>query len=86
MSAECGKCGSDIVYPAGTWPVGECPSCTRDERIAALEGALRSIADGSWGRHAPPFYDVREFALKAVTKASNQEPDPASSPDGAAGE
>jgi hypothetical protein len=27
MSAECSKCGTDIVYPAGTWPLGVCPVC-----------------------------------------------------------
>ena len=29
MSAECHRCGLDIVYPVGTWPIGECPSCSR---------------------------------------------------------
>ncbi len=40
MSAECEKCGLDLVYPEGTWPIGECPGCSRDERIAALESEL----------------------------------------------
>ena len=47
MSAECGKCGSDIVYPVGTWPVGECPSCSRDEKIVRLEAHLER-AESSW--------------------------------------
>src|SRR5438477_6823543 len=27
MSAEWNKCGADIVYPPGTWPLGTCARC-----------------------------------------------------------
>jgi hypothetical protein len=27
VSAVCNQCGTDIVYPEGTWPLGECPVC-----------------------------------------------------------
>lgn len=36
MSAECGKCGTDIVYPPGTWPVGECPVCAAKKDLYGL--------------------------------------------------
>ena len=38
MSAHCASCGADIVYPTGTWPLGECPVCTP-------LGAIRDILD-----------------------------------------
>jgi hypothetical protein len=37
VSAECSKCGSDIVYPPGTWPVGNCPRCSEEKCVAVLE-------------------------------------------------
>lgn len=37
MSAECHECGNDLVYPEGTWPLGECPVCTLRARLAELE-------------------------------------------------
>lgn len=40
MSAECHKCGADIVYPEGTWPIGECPECGLRERVAELEAQV----------------------------------------------
>lgn len=43
MSAECGKCGFDIVYPPGTWPVGECLNCKRADEIERLRAALTKI-------------------------------------------
>ena len=43
MSAECGKCGFDIVYPPGTWPVGECLNCKQNDQIDALRQALTEI-------------------------------------------
>ena len=36
MSAECSRCGSDIVYPVGTWPVGECERCVFEDKLEAL--------------------------------------------------
>lgn len=42
MSAECGKCGFDIVYPPGTWPLGECLNCEQADRIADLEEQLEA--------------------------------------------
>ena len=36
MSAECEKCGSDLVY-ADEYPAMECPRCIKDARIAELE-------------------------------------------------
>lgn len=46
MSAECYIHGCDLVYPEGSWPVGECPECRAQKeldeanaRIAVLEAA-----------------------------------------------
>jgi hypothetical protein len=36
MSAHCDTCGNDLVYPPGSWPLGECPCCKRDEEISRL--------------------------------------------------
>ena len=36
MSAECSKHGTDIVYPAGTWPIGVCPVCEAESERATL--------------------------------------------------
>lgn len=47
MSAECGKCGkcgTDIVYPEGTWPVGECPVCDMRVTDDMVERAARKLA------------------------------------------
>lgn len=59
MSAECSKCGMDIVYPDGLWPVGECPRCSRDELIAILEREI-----------AKPITD-EEFAVLAKLEADS---------------
>lgn len=31
MSAECHKHGTDLVYPDGSWPVGVCEACEREQ-------------------------------------------------------
>lgn len=36
MSAHCSTCGTDIVYPEGTWPIGVCPVCSRGELLEKL--------------------------------------------------
>lgn len=34
MSAECYGCGADLVYPEGSWPIGECPVCVRENVLS----------------------------------------------------
>jgi len=36
VSAHCEKCGCDLVYPPGTWPLGECPVCAKAAEIDCL--------------------------------------------------
>ena len=36
MSAECDKHGTDLVYPEGSWPVGVCPVCEKDDELESL--------------------------------------------------
>lgn len=43
MSAECSKCGSDIVYPEGTWPIGECQVCYLRAAVERYAAALREF-------------------------------------------
>lgn len=43
MSAECEKCGFDIVYPDGTWPIGVCLNCSQADEIEALKRAVRRM-------------------------------------------
>jgi hypothetical protein len=50
MSAHCSTCGTDIVYPEGSWPLGECPVCTRDERIVRLERVVEAARAYAHGR------------------------------------
>lgn len=45
MSAECHDCGSDIVYPEGTWPIGVCPVCESNAEVERLRGWLREYDD-----------------------------------------
>lgn len=61
MSAECHECGLDIVYPEGTWPVGECPVCAPRERLLAFIESCRDLGRGALSADLPTAY--REVAL-----------------------
>ncbi len=64
MSAECSKHGTDLVYPEGTWPVGVCPSCEREQQridIGRKTKALHRIY-----AIAPIGSDVAEIARRAI--------------------
>lgn len=61
MSAECSKCGFDLVYPAGSWPLGACLNCSQADRIAQLEEALQEIAVYPAGDSG--FQDIAKAAL-----------------------
>lgn len=50
MSAECSKHGTDIVYPEGTWPVGVCSDCERDD-LREENTKLRAAIDDALGRY-----------------------------------
>lgn len=57
MSAECGKCGMEIVYPPGTWPIGECPVCDRTvpnpgSPEAVEQGCICAVMDNARGAGA----------------------------------
>lgn len=82
MSAECSKCGLDIVYPEGTWPVGECPACDRVVEITEdmVERAARALApyhgqavvgsDGTWEEDHLGWTDVdREWCRQLAREA-----------------
>lgn len=43
MSAECGRCGADIVYPVGTWPIGECPVCKPEAEVVRLQARITEL-------------------------------------------
>lgn len=58
MSAECSKCGRDIEYPAGTWPLGECPVCDR-----------AGFADPSWFDPIPGETGVLGMTLEQLADA-----------------
>lgn len=45
MSAECHTCGSDLVYPEGTWPLGECPVCTRVKEADELRARVEQLEE-----------------------------------------
>jgi Zn ribbon nucleic-acid-binding protein len=54
VSAECLKCGTDLVY-AGEWPSMQCPVCVTKDELELYRKALVRIADsesGHWGRIA----------------------------------
>ena len=72
MSAECGRCGSDIVYPEGTWPLGECPSCTRDERIDALVAQVDTLTRER-DAHKKGHYDALKKWERQVERAEAAE-------------
>lgn len=57
MSAECSKCGLDLVYPDGSWPVGECPACDHRTEVteAMVERAAKALND--WWRERQPEVD-----------------------------
>ena len=65
MGAECHTCGSDIVYPVGTWPVGECPTCTRDARVRGWEDAAAKFV---------PFADAAEMRWMSMEDATIEVP------------
>jgi len=67
MSAECSQCGSDIVYPEGTWPIGQCPVCSRDERIELLEAVVEAVKEYDLKRRTDVMKaDIAWRALLAV--------------------
>ena len=57
MSAECGKCGFDIVYPPGTWPVGECLNCKQNAEIDRLREALSDLDEALSDDFGDPYTD-----------------------------
>lgn len=74
MSAECWKCGADIVYPEGTWPVGRCQVCDLRAQMETLREALRELVEAitAWLLSAssrPPAADVLIRAQDALTQA-----------------
>lgn len=43
MSAECSTCGFDLVYPVGTWPIGECQACEDRAALQKAEDVLSCV-------------------------------------------
>lgn len=54
MSAHCDRCGTDITYPAGTWPLGECYPCRLERERDAAVAERDKLAEGvkGWQRIA----------------------------------
>lgn len=81
MSAECGTCGFDIVYPPGTWPVGECLNCKQADRIKELEEQLEAEqrerrADAeSWALELAAWLDATQRILMWATPAPEKDYD-----------
>src|SRR5262245_19946999 len=53
VSVHCDKCGADITYPEGTWPLGRCEPCDLRAELAAVreerdewERTARAESDG----------------------------------------
>lgn len=69
MSAHCSKHGCDLVYPPGTWPLGECRECVLDAEVEQLRDAIRDILDISvgWSRNF-----AHAEMLIAITKLGNE--------------
>ncbi len=68
MSAECSKCGADLVYgPDGA----ECPECTRDAEITKLRAIIREE------REARLMWQARLNRLVAYGQSLLREPAPA---------
>lgn len=79
MSAECSRCGQDLVYPIGFPMVGVCVGCTAtDERddIAAerdrYKRALEEIADGPERHHPGAVIKIAKGALGHRASPSSQ--------------
>jgi len=71
MSAECSRCGFDIVYPAGTWPVGLCQNCTQADRIDELEDALLYALGydlAGWPGHLRPTEILERVGVDPVVR------------------
>lgn len=55
MSAECGRCGQDLVYPVGFPMVGVCVGCNaeddRDHLASVIQKAYRLLSNVSWLAH-----------------------------------
>lgn len=62
MSAECSKCGMDIVYPEGTWPVGECPVCDMRVTDEMIERGARAYYEADKEIHEPGWYEALSMA------------------------
>jgi hypothetical protein len=45
MSAHCGTCGTDLVYPEGTWPLGTCQVCDLREQLRERDVLLADAKD-----------------------------------------
>lgn len=43
MSAECNRCGCDLTYPAGSWPVGRCEPCDLRASVQTLTSAIDRV-------------------------------------------
>lgn len=44
MSAHCSTHGCDLVYPEGSWPLGECRECVLEASLAEAREALEPFA------------------------------------------
>jgi uncharacterized Zn finger protein (UPF0148 family) len=85
MSAECHRCGQDLVYPEGSWPVGECPVCEMRVTDEMVERAARAANLDAGRQRGLAFEDDwediteqerggwRQVARAALTAALSQE-------------
>lgn len=60
MSAHCDIHGCDLVYPAGTWPLGECHACVLEAEKERLREALEAIAGPSPRSTRPEVEQLRD--------------------------
>jgi hypothetical protein len=59
VSAECYIHGCDLVYPEGSWPVGECPECRYQKKLDEawdIVGAILYAAEGDSSISTPVGY------------------------------
>lgn len=69
MSAHCNKCGADITYPAGTWPIGRCEPCDLRDELKEVDHAIRDVLDILTGFTGVTHTDARKVEL--ATEALN---------------
>jgi hypothetical protein len=90
VSAECNIHGCDLVYPPGSWPLGECQVCTVEAALEAcraekerLREGLEAIRDCAYlnqgGRVSSDWLYVRAGAALAATPTSPAAGEPQSS-------